>query len=149
MKILDLILCHKWYDMIKSGEKPEEYREETAHWCSRICKYGRVKRGFGKKNICNIDCNVQLPSCKAVVPADITHVRLHRGYTQTTMLKEVAGISRGKGKAKWGAPDHETFIIKFRKAMIYSFNGYQFGFDEFGCAVCTYNGERSELDPLL
>lgn len=35
------------------------------------------------------------------------------------------------------------------KAMIYSYNEYQFGFDEFGCAVCTCNGERSELDPLL
>ena len=115
MKILDLILCHKWYDMIESGEKPEEYREETAHWCSRICKYGRVKRGFGTKNICNINCNVQLSSCKAEVPTDITHVRLHRAYTQKTMLKEVAGISRGKGKAEWGAPDHETFIIKFVK----------------------------------
>lgn len=115
MKILDLILTRKWYDMTLSGEKPEEYREETAYWCSRICKYGKVKRGFGQKNVCNVDCNVQMPSCKASVPTDITHVRLHRGYTNTTTLKKVDSIRRGKGKAKWGAPGHETFIIKYEQ----------------------------------
>ena len=27
MKTLDLVLKHKWYDMIESGLKTEEYRE--------------------------------------------------------------------------------------------------------------------------
>ena len=36
MKILDLDLKGKWYDMIESGEKPEEYRDLIQHWVSRI-----------------------------------------------------------------------------------------------------------------
>ena len=113
MRILDLHLCFQWYDMIESGEKPDEYREVTPYWCARICKYGSVKRSNGI-NVCNIDCNCQLPSCKANVPNNYTHVRLHRGYTKKNMLKEIKGISRGIGLRKWGAPDHEVFIIKMK-----------------------------------
>lgn len=32
MKILDLPLKAKWYDMIESGVKPEEYREIKPYW---------------------------------------------------------------------------------------------------------------------
>ena len=33
MKILDLPLKAKWYDMIESGVKTEEYRREAYHCC--------------------------------------------------------------------------------------------------------------------
>lgn len=36
MKTLHLILKKKWFDMIKSGEKKEEYRALTKHWESRL-----------------------------------------------------------------------------------------------------------------
>lgn len=36
MKTLHLILKKKWFDMIKSGEKKEEYREISKHWRSRL-----------------------------------------------------------------------------------------------------------------
>ena len=38
MKKLDLILKAKWYDMIESGAKTEEYREITPYWVNRLCK---------------------------------------------------------------------------------------------------------------
>lgn len=38
MKVLDLILKGKWYDMIASGEKREEYREIKPYWNKRIMK---------------------------------------------------------------------------------------------------------------
>ena len=34
------------------------------------------------------------------------------GYTKRQMLWECKGITIGKGRPEWGAPDHETFIIK-------------------------------------
>jgi hypothetical protein len=34
--ILNLNLARKWFDMIESGEKTEEYREIKAHWISRL-----------------------------------------------------------------------------------------------------------------
>ena len=42
-KKLMLPMKKKWFDMILSGEKKEEYRLMTPHWVSRIC------------NICGFD----------------------------------------------------------------------------------------------
>jgi hypothetical protein len=35
-KTLHLNLKRKWFDMIKSGEKKEEYRDITPYWCSKF-----------------------------------------------------------------------------------------------------------------
>jgi hypothetical protein len=37
MKTLDLVLKAKWFDMIESGEKKEEYREIKPFWIRRLC----------------------------------------------------------------------------------------------------------------
>lgn len=34
------------------------------------------------------------------------------GYTRRRMLWECKGVDFGRGRPEWGAPDHETFIIK-------------------------------------
>jgi len=39
-KNLHLNLIKKWFDMIKSGEKKEEYREVTSYWCSKLLLFG-------------------------------------------------------------------------------------------------------------
>lgn len=35
--ILHLTLKKKWFDMITSGEKKEEYREKKDYWVDRLC----------------------------------------------------------------------------------------------------------------
>ncbi len=40
MKILDLPLKEKWYEMIESGNKKEEYREIKKYWIGRLAKCG-------------------------------------------------------------------------------------------------------------
>lgn len=35
--VLPLVLKGKWFDMIASGEKREEYREAKPYWDKRIC----------------------------------------------------------------------------------------------------------------
>lgn len=82
MKILDLILTYKFYDMIDCGFKPEEYREIIPHWIKRI------------------------------INGNPTHVRFHRGYTNKTMMFKIEDIFPGIGKPEWGAPDHAVFIIE-------------------------------------
>ena len=62
MPVLPLILTHRWYDKISSGEKRYEYREIKPFWQKRL---------FAKDG-------------------DI--VRFHRGYTATTMEFELVGI---------------------------------------------------------
>ncbi len=36
MRILHLTLKKKWFDMIASGEKKEEYRDLTSYWAIRL-----------------------------------------------------------------------------------------------------------------
>lgn len=51
MKILHLTLKKKWFDMIASGEKKEEYREIKPYWEKRfICGY-EERSGLCKSSI--------------------------------------------------------------------------------------------------
>lgn len=50
--VLKLVLKRKWYDMIASGEKKEEYRDSRKHWWTRI---GRKTRRFTTKTGGNDD----------------------------------------------------------------------------------------------
>ena len=42
-RILHLVLKRKWWDIIESGEKTDEYRGFTRHWFSRLVDCARVK----------------------------------------------------------------------------------------------------------
>lgn len=80
---LELILKHKWYDMIGEGKKPEEYRDKTEH-------YRKMFEGRTYKR-----------------------VRFHRGYTSTTQTYQVREIVEGRGNPEWGAPeDRDVYIIR-------------------------------------
>ena len=103
MKILDLPLKAKWYDMIESGVKTEEYREVKPHWCKRLLGFDFVpfsyRYGYQSVNV-----------------KGFTHVRFRYGYTKRTMLREIKNITFGYGNPDWGAPkDKQVFIIKFKK----------------------------------
>lgn len=79
--ILDLVLKHKWFDMIAKGEKKEEYREIKPFYENRLTKYS------------------------------YSVVRFHRGYSDLTMDWKIKSIKRGIGKPEWGAPEYPVFII--------------------------------------
>lgn len=95
LKILDLPLKAKWYNLIESGKKREEYRENKPFWRKRLstCVHGRI-----------ITLN---PRC-------YTHVRFRYGYTRRTMMFKIRDIDFGFGNTALGAPcDRKVFIIKF------------------------------------
>ena len=47
--ILSLVLKGKWFDMIASGEKREEYRLSTPYWRKRLHNWDRkFRRGYAK-----------------------------------------------------------------------------------------------------
>lgn len=84
-KILYLPLKAKWYEMIESGVKTEEYREIKRYWSKRL-----FFKGF-------------------------THVKFSYCYTNRTMTFELERITIGKGNPEWGAPTEDVFIIKLGK----------------------------------
>ena len=108
---LDLVLKIKWYEMIESGQKREEYRKIGAFWSKRLC----VSPTVGK-------CRERVPMCKIGDVPDIARcwssrkfdfVRFHRAYTSTTMTFSVAGIEIAEGNPEWGAiPGVKYFVIK-------------------------------------
>lgn len=80
---LHLVLKAKWFDMILTGEKKEEYREIKDYWTKRL--YGHLLR----------------------------YVVFHRGYTDNIMIFKIDTITAGYGNPYWGAPLTRTvYIIK-------------------------------------
>lgn len=86
--ILPLVLKGKWYDMIASGEKREEYREYKPYWRKRILKWLYDSR-------------------------EMHVVAFSRGYRKPDMFFSAAtswNTYRG-GNAKWGEPEAEHYTI--------------------------------------
>jgi len=84
MKILHLTLKKQWFDMIKSGEKREEYREIKPYWDKRLNKsYDviRFRNGYSKGS--------------------------------PVITVEIKEILTGLGIVEWGAPEGEkVYILK-------------------------------------
>ena len=92
-KTLHLVLKRKWWDMIASGEKKEEYRAQSGYWIKRLIDgehhgsdlYDRYK---SFENVC-----------------------FHLGYTNTTMTFRIVCITQGYGIPEWGGGNCPVFII--------------------------------------
>ena len=102
MKILHLTLKKKWFDMIESGEKKEEYREWKPYWAIRLCG--------GLASACAAHADKR--NKKHFIQFDV--IRFKNGYSKTSPTIDVKfnGIYVGQGKYKWGAPTNDCFVIK-------------------------------------
>lgn len=81
---LHLVQKGKWYDMVESGEKPEEYRNFTPYWKKRLDPLV-FKRFRSDPQVFEKD-----------------YVVFHRGYTLRTMKFVIAAVRLGIGKKEWG-----------------------------------------------
>jgi len=82
-RVINLVLKKKWFDMIESGEKKEEYREVTPYWMKRLA-YDKIDS-----------------------------VKFHLGYTNKCITYVVQYATIGRGKEEWGAePGKYYFIIR-------------------------------------
>lgn len=101
---LHLVLIGKWYDMIVSSKKNEEYREIKPYWLNRFLRFDYSAFSMVLK-----------PNMRGVkrIPMIFRKVVFHRGYTNITAAFKVDWVSVGMGKTEWGAPaDRDVFIIK-------------------------------------
>ena len=91
--MLTLPIKLKWFDMIASGEKTEEYRDIKNYYCQRFAKY------------------IGEPSFK---------IRFRAGYRADSPLMECdVFLSSGCGREDWGAPvGWIGFILKIQKVKI-------------------------------
>lgn len=121
MKTLYLPLKAKWYEMIESLIKPEEYRGIKEYWIVRLfrhengCKISSATANFLASNIAILKWWIE--SGKLVFkPFDFA--KFSYGYTKRTMTFEIESITIGYGRTEWGAPaNKEVFIIKLGKRL--------------------------------
>lgn len=95
-KILKLTLTKKWFDMVKSGKKREEYRENKPYWKSRLAN--------------------PVPGTNYYVFKGFTHVEFRNGYnSKVSPLKfKITDMIVGVGDPALGAPaGKNVIIIKF------------------------------------
>ena len=89
-EILHLVLKRKWYEMIASGEKTEEYRALTPYWASRLNNWSNsiAQAGIG------FSLGYRKP--------DLFRISGHR------MLYKVRFGAR---HPEWGEPEEPHFVI--------------------------------------
>lgn len=100
MRDLKLVLKYVWYDMIESGEKPEEYRAVTVFWRRRL------ETGWNEPHLRFRKYDT---------------VTFFRGYTKDRrqMTFEFKGTKCGTGNPAWGAvPGERYYVIKLGKRLI-------------------------------
>lgn len=119
LKILHLPMLSKWYLMVESLTKTEEYRAITPHWCKRllICKDSTKKFDwdsyFKSHNINEVVEKIQ----EGLKSGDFTlkfydTVKFSYGYTRRVMYFNLKSIHIGEGKEAWGAePNVKYFVL--------------------------------------
>lgn len=98
MRILHLTLKEKWFEMVASGEKLEEYRDMKPYWDKRL--------------------RVWPDDPELLKTFDLVEFR--HGYAKDApiVLMECDGLTTGQGMRSWGAePDVEYYIIKLGKIL--------------------------------
>jgi hypothetical protein len=102
-KILHLTLKRKWFDMIASGEKKEEYREMKGYWFTRLCNLVEIDQR-------HIDS-------KLFKKYDV--ICFKNGYAKDApmMMVEHKVTAMGWGLEKWGAEKEIYYIIKLGKIL--------------------------------
>lgn len=102
-KTLHLTLKRKWFDMIASGEKKEEYRDIKEYWENRL---------IDRRVIDEVDM-LEFTHGKGLKEFDT--ITFRHGYAKNapTVTVECLGISIGPAKPEWSDNwQGNVFIIK-------------------------------------
>lgn len=98
--MLVLPIKRKWFDMIVSGEKTEEYREIKPYYDVRFeSVFGCQWLFRGIKGIGDME-----PPKKEII--------FRNGYSRTArQIKALCTLAIGKGKPEWGAEPEATYYV--------------------------------------
>lgn len=107
-KVLNLSVKKQWFDMIKAGDKTEEYREIKPYWIKRLTTNCEVLYDVAAET-----------HYGEVLYRPYTHVLFVKGYpkgNKPSVEKKIVDITIGNPKKglcpdKW--LDKEFFVIKF------------------------------------
>lgn len=105
--MLTLPIKKKWFDMILSGEKKEEYREIKPYYISRF------KKAIGIAECKNEDFFTVVKVCTQMNGGTKTfEVVLRNGYSKNSLsFIAKCTLSTGTGKEEWGAEKGKEYFI--------------------------------------
>lgn len=114
MKVLHLTLRRKWFDLIASGEKKEEYREIKNYWVARLVD------GLGMPRQWEIDEGFAfewpkgsglMHSMASAEHYDVVEFKNGYGKNSPKITVKVKDIVQGYGKEEWGAEDGKPYFV--------------------------------------
>lgn len=118
MSTLHLTLKKRWFDMISSGEKKEEYREIKPYWIKRFLpnykKAFFVSTGEYYETSYNLKSGI-IYTLERYNLKKYDFVEFRNGYSKNspTITLEFKGFEIREGNPYWGAiPGEKYFVIK-------------------------------------
>lgn len=119
MKILKLTLEKRWFDMILSGEKLEEYREIKPYWCQRFILYRnnlRTQRWWHLQYfikpcpIPHILHGIEVSKIFRMVKYDAVEFTNGYGKDKPRVTMKLRSIKTGVGVPEWGAKGEQEYF---------------------------------------
>lgn len=116
---LRLSLMTRWYRMIESQEKPEEYREINAYWAKKLLPCWKECACAAKDGSCCLSCKAAETHMNVTVRGQrvgLTHVHFTLGYprkddSDRNMIREIERIVIGEGNPNWGAQKGKKYFV--------------------------------------
>lgn len=113
--MLTLPIKKKWFDMILSGEKKEEYREIKPYYIARF------SRAFGFINCSTFVADTEkfMNQLRDICVGGSILVCFRNGYSKNSpSFIARCTLSAGMGREEWGAePRKEYFILTVKKIL--------------------------------
>ena len=101
--MLILPIKKKWFDMIVSGEKTEEYREIKPYYDIRFRNYWGYPAYWGEKH----------------------EVWFRNGYSyDSPIIMAMCTLSKRRGKPEWGAEPNKTYYVLTIHHILRAFGDY-------------------------
>jgi hypothetical protein len=127
-KTLKLTLKKEWFDLIKSGEKVEEYRVIKPWMLSRMFDFKAMANEFGtniaRAKTMTVECftgegDYMPPQWFTPFIKDYDFVEFTNGPAPSKKFPQITrqfkGFKFGEGKTNWGAKEGERYIIAMFK----------------------------------
>lgn len=115
--MLTLPIKKKWFDMIASGEKKEEYREIKEYYEIRLQNlFGAItiypSRIFLHRSECELLQGEAVP--EEIRKDSVQEIIFRNGYSKNSKaIKARCRLRIGKGKTEWGAePGKQYYVLE-------------------------------------
>ena len=114
-ELLQLALKTKWFNLIKNGEKKEEYREIKPYWISRFIRNEdgtRIKKNDAITLSNNVDLLNLLVRNRKKILIPFKEIHFTRGYNPNGAFTcEVLNIRIDTGIEEWGAARGKYYFV--------------------------------------